>query len=413
MHRAVRPWGACLVLAGCLVGLSGCAEVHPPVAVAPDAAASDPGAQRSNGSADTSLAGSSAPAAASPFDVPADATVAWEGTPDDDEEAADEGGEDDHDENAESPDVTACLDRGPSSPPHCAAFQFTSPLQGLSDADVQKKVKGDLSSLGSISIGAPNRGRLINGVRFPDGEHWKLTDPGNAYGTQETVDSIQKAIAKVDDKFPNSPPVIIGHISAKNGGRLRPHKSHQAGRDVDLSYFYTGNVGWYAVATEKNLDRARTWAFVKAFVEDPNVEMVLMDTSIQRLLRDYALQKGEDRAFVDQVFQVSGKNPRSIVRYAHGHDTHIHVRFFSPAAQATAHLAAAYLPKPPPLPARHDSRPGKQLAKEGHGSKRGDDDYILHRARSGDTLDSLARRYGCTVAEIKEANGLKSTSLKE
>ena len=413
MHRAVRPLGAALVIAGCLVGLSGCAEVHAPTAFAPSSATeteglASPGATQTSAPA---VGSTSADAAASGNleDAPG-----WEEVPDDEETADAEDGEDDHDETAASPDITACLDRGPSQPPHCAAFQIHSPLTGLSDDDIRQKVKSDLSSLGSISIGATNRGRLINGVRFPDGEHWKLTDPGNAYGTQETVDSIRKAITKVDDQFPNSPPVIIGHISAKSGGHLRPHKSHQAGRDVDLSYFYTSNVGWYVVANEKNLDRERSWAFVKAFLADPNVEMILMDTKVQRLLRDYALEHGEDRAFVDQVFQVAGKNPRSIVRYAHGHDTHMHVRFFSPGAQATAHLAAAYLPKPPAaIATRHTGRSGKQLAKEGHGSKRGDDDYILHRARSGDTLDSLSRRYGVSIAAIKQANGLKSNALKQ
>jgi penicillin-insensitive murein endopeptidase len=397
------------------VGLTGCAEIKPPTTqlagVGPQAgpaAAGDPSL-----APDGAASQAAVPAFADANGVVDADPVAWQDAGDDEEPADGEELEDDHEDLSESPDISACLDRGPSSPPHCPQFQVSSPLAGLGESEIQRRVKSDMASLGSISIGAPNRGRLLNGIRFPDGSHWKLTDPGNAYGTRETVDSIVRAIDKVQQKFPDSPPVIVGHLSAKNGGRLRPHKSHQAGRDVDLSYFYTTDKGWYAVANQNNLDRARTWAFVKAFVEDPNVEMILVDTSIQRLLREYALAHGEPAELVDRVFQVSGKNPRAIVRHVQGHATHIHVRFFSPSAQATAHLAAAYLPKPPTLPSKHETRQGKQLAKEGRSTKQTNDDYFMHRCHSGDTLDSLSRRYGVSVQSIKEANGLRSNALKE
>jgi hypothetical protein len=36
-----------------------------------------------------------------------------------------------------------------------------------------------------------------------------------------------------------------------------------------------------------------------------------------------------------------------------------------------------------------------------------------HTVRSGDTLSSLARRYGTTVAKIKSANGLKSDMIRD
>ncbi|MBK6515589.1 MAG: penicillin-insensitive murein endopeptidase [Polyangiaceae bacterium] len=223
-------------------------------------------------------------------------------------------------------------------------------------------MKTDLASLGPISLGYPNRGRLFNGVQMPESDKWAFTERTAAYGTQETIDSIARAIEKVHAKHPNSDKVIIGHLSTKSGGRLKPHKSHQAGRDVDLSYFYTEKVGWYAYATDKNLDRARTWTFVKAFLEDPNTEMVLVDTSIQKMLYDFALKAGEDKEFLDKAFQIAGKNPRAIVRHVAGHATHIHARFFSPSAQATGRLAEAYLPKPPPPPPKKRGK-GKHVAK--------------------------------------------------
>lgn len=414
LHRAVTPARALTIAS--LLSLLGCAEVH------------------SGPRSPEAIAAMSAPAPGSPSvdlaDGDADLDVAPALHTESEDQEDDDGGElleDDHDE--EHFDIFACLDRGPSSPPDCPQFTVKSPLTGLSDAEIGRRVKEDLASIGPISLGPPNAGRLFNGIRMPDGDRWTLTDPGNAFGTQETIESIVKAIDKVHVAFPEgTPKVIIGHISAKGGGHLKPHKSHQAGRDVDLSYFYKDKKNWYTVANAQNLDRERTWAFVRAFVEDPNVEMILVDTSIQKLLREYALAKGEDADFVDRIFQVSGKSNRPIIRHVRGHATHIHVRFFSPNAQASARLAAPYLPKPPPPPKR---KPGKQRADDalradassggGSHAKRGpgkkdstaDEAYVLHRARSGDTLDALARKYGVSIQEIKQANGLKTNSLKE
>ncbi len=414
----VRPFRLLAGLAAAAL-LVGCAEVRPPSAAAP-LVAGQPRPVAGVGASAPGVTGSDAEGGTAHEEAqPAGFDASEESEPDADEEL-----EDDHD----SGDFAACLDRGPSKPPHCPQFSWKSPLEGLSAAEIERKVKSDLGSIGPISIGLPNAGRLFNGVRMPDNERWTLTDPGDAYGTQETVDSIKRAIDKVFAKYADSPKVIIGHLSAKSGGRLRPHKSHQAGRDVDLSYFYNQKVGWYTYATEQNLDRGRTWTFVKAFLEDPNTEMVLVDTSIQRLLYDYAKEHGEDQEFLDRVFQVAGKNPSAIIRHVHGHQTHIHVRFFSPSAQASGKLAAAYLPKPPPPAKRGKGKHREKVdvadndrgshssrkAKNGEIARAKEEDtFFVHRARSGDTLDSLARRYGVSVEAIKQANGLRSNSLKE
>ncbi len=412
LFRAVRPGGlsVCSALAiASLLSLLGCADVHPGARV-PSASAAGP-----SGSGSISDPASD-PAAQGALPVLHE---------DDHDGEGPEGEilEDDHDEEGhEQIDLFACLDRGPSSPPDCPQFTVSSPLTGLANGEIERKVKDDMASIGPMSLGPPNGGRLFNGIRMPEGERWRLTDPGNAYGTLETIDSIVRAIDKVHEAFPEGThKVIIGHLSAKNGGRLKPHKSHQSGRDVDLSYFYKDQKSWYTVANDRNLDKARSWAFVRAFALDPNVEMILVDTSIQKVLRAYALEQGEDAEFVDRIFQVSGKSKRPIVRHVRGHATHIHVRFFSPNAQASARLASPWLPKPPPPPKR-EGKPGKQhkasdgleQAKRGPSKKEEDDDaYFMHRCRSGDTLDALARKYGVTVQDIKQANGLKSNALKE
>jgi murein endopeptidase len=410
-----------------LLGLTAsCADVRPPSAAFPTQASSPSSVQPSSPDAGAE------PVAYSDGGEnpdPSQTDELAEGDEADSDEAEDETEHahdpDDPEDQPEDDDAFLdCLDRGPGSPPHCPQFTWKSPIEGLSAEEIRKKVKDDLASIGPISVGAPNRGRLFNGVQMPKSDRWKQNDPGNAWGTQETVDSITRAIDRVHSAHKETPALIIGHISAKGGGRLKPHKSHQSGRDVDLSYFYNEPKTWYAVATEKNLDKPRTWTLVKAFLEDPNTEMILIDTSLQKILMAHALSVGEDKSFVERVFQVSGKAKAPLIRHAKGHATHIHVRFFSPSAQASGKLAAAFLPKPPPPPARKPGKtPGKGKGKDdsnggtAKGGKSKDKDkneaaFVYHRARSGDTLDALSRKYAVSIPAIKQANGLKSNDLK-
>jgi murein endopeptidase len=294
---------------------------------------------------------------------------------------------------------------------HTPPSTATSPLAKLSDDEIRRLVKEDIAGLGPLSLGLPNHGRLVNGVQMPKGDHWMLTDPGDAWGTPETIDNLTLAIERVNKDIPDTPKLVIGHISAQHGGHLSPHLSHQQGRDVDISYFYKDSPKWYAVATEENLDKPRTWAFVKTLVKETPVEMIFIDSSIQRLLKDYALSIGEDPKWLDQVFQVGSRNPMAIVRHAKGHATHIHIRFFSPIAQASARIAARFLPRKD-QPSNADADTVASHGGSAHATHVAKQEYILHRARSGDTLDSLARRYGVTVKDIQDANGLTSNRIK-
>ena len=278
-----------------------------------------------------------------------------------------------------------------------------SPALALSDAEIRERLKKDPSSMGSISVGRASAGALVNGVQMPKGEHWDLTSPSCAWGTKETVDSLTHVINKVNAQFPGSQSVQIGHISAKDGGHLSPHVSHQAGRDVDVGYYYrTITPRGFANANDGNLDYPRTWALVRAALKDTDVEWIFMDTAIQRGLAQYAVSIGEDTAWLDDIFQVRGKNGRSIIRHAKGHGTHLHIRFHNPVAEELGRRCAFLLP--PRSPAAHALASAHAAA----GTT-----YAQHRARSGDTLVVLARHYGTTIEEIQRANGLKSIALKQ
>lgn len=218
------------------------------------------------------------------------------------------------------------------------------PLAALDDSEIEALVLNDPAALGSLSVGAPNGGALFNGVRLHESPLWKLADPAHAWGTRETVDWVAHAITRVNDAFPESQVLFVGDFSARSGGKLRPHQSHQSGRDVDLGYYYSNGSAWYRAANSKNLDRARTWALLETLLKETPVEYVFMDRRLQPLLKEYALAQGEDPQWLSRVFE-SPKNRDSIVRHRWGHATHMHVRFENPTAELTARRSYALLQK--------------------------------------------------------------------
>jgi len=229
--------------------------------------------------------------------------------------------------------TTTLSERDPSAPPQ---LEVVHPLAALDDQQIGELALRDPTALGSMSVGLPNRGALINAVEFPDSPIWKRADPNHAWGTRESVQFVEYAITVVNREFENTPLLYVGDFSARSGGRLNPHKSHQSGRDVDIGYYYKHQSVWYQRADARNLDRARTWTILKALLTHTPVEYVFMDKSIQPLLREYALAQGEDPEWLSRVFGGTSKAGDPIVRHRFGHATHFHVRFENPTAEVTA-----------------------------------------------------------------------------
>lgn len=227
------------------------------------------------------------------------------------------------------------------------------PLAPFDDTALAVLIRQGSAELGSVSVGQPNRGRLLNGVQMPEGPLWRIEEPQNAWGTQETVESIQRAIARVEEDHPGSPPLHIGHLSRRTGGWLRPHRSHQSGRDVDLGYYYLEGPRWYAPATAENLDRARTWSLLMGLLTQGNVEYVFMTRNVQELLLEHARTQGVDEEWLAELFDAvpraraprggkqsgarpnASQRPEPLIRHRSGHHTHLHVRFYSDTACAT------------------------------------------------------------------------------
>lgn len=174
---------------------------------------------------------------------------------------------------------------------------------------------------------------------------------------------------------PSAPALRVNHLGKSEGGYLKPHFSHQSG--VDLR-----TLSNHSRIGVMNLEA--NWALVKALAAKADVQVVLLDRSVQAALYDWAKERGEDVALLDALFRAG---PKSLFQHARRHKDHFHVRFFSPRAQELGRRVQPLL------------------------AKRPDENKIAHRVKRGETLGHLAMRYGTTVKLIQQASGLASTRL--
>ncbi len=173
-------------------------------------------------------------------------------------------------------------------------------------------------------------GVLQHGIQLPPGRGYTVKWPAGAWGTAETIRSIQRAVAAYQRKMPGGPKIHIGDISKKGGGPFPPHVSHQYGRDVDVGYVLRGKFAHdkrFHNANAKNLDVARTWALVDAFLATGRVKYIFMDYKIQKLLYEHARKKGVSERRLDEIFQYPRRRRHGIIQHWRGHVHHFHVRF--------------------------------------------------------------------------------------
>ena len=94
-----------------------------------------------------------------------------------------------------------------------------------------------------------------------------------------------------------------------------------------------------------------------------------------------------------------------------GHVTHIHFRFHSPTAEELGVRLARLFPRAPELRPRAPVRlAGRVVTASSYAEAAGS--FTTIRARTGDTLVTLARRFGTTVEALQRVNGLRSNAIR-
>ncbi|MBN1654273.1 MAG: penicillin-insensitive murein endopeptidase [Deltaproteobacteria bacterium] len=184
----------------------------------------------------------------------------------------------------------------------------------------------------SESVGAPNRGQLINGVKLPTHSAFVIRDRERAWGTEETIDNLIAAFSSVKKGDRKAPRVMVHDLSLRNGGTMFGHNSHQSGRDVDIAYYQRNcHQGICALkpVSPSDLDLKRQWRLLKYWLVRRQTEAIFIDYHLQKQLYQHARDQGATEEQLLMWFQYPrGRTfPLGVIRHYPKHDDHIHVRF--------------------------------------------------------------------------------------
>jgi len=205
------------------------------------------------------------------------------------------------------------------------------------------------------SIGKPNAGKLENGIQLPDSPLYIKRTPRLMWGSSQTISNLQRAIAAFRQDVDYDGELILSDISQQGGGYLKPHKSHQAGRDIDiwlptikgvykLKYLDSGGerprrpmfeeVDWYAL-----------WGLVRALIQTGAVQYVFLDWRYQKFVYQAAVEMGATQEELDEWIQWPRPRTSSkgIFRHSKDHLSHIHVRFLCAKWEPQCNGAAAQI----------------------------------------------------------------------
>lgn len=192
----------------------------------------------------------------------------------------------------------------------------------------------------AVATGRPQYGKLVNGEQLKSGPGYYVKRPRNAWGTNETITLLMTVIPQVKKKWRRAKDIVVGDLSAKNGGYLPPHRSHQNGLDVDIGYYHKGRrqMKGFKSATSANIDLEKSWYILKLFIDTGQVDYIFVDYNLQALFRRYAARKGTKKAWLDTIFQYPRGRGRTsgLIRHSRGHRNHFHIRFKNKTAQKKA-----------------------------------------------------------------------------
>lgn len=185
----------------------------------------------------------------------------------------------------------------------------------------------------SKSVGAPNRGRIENAAAFPLGEGWVMRSwRPRSYATRQVVSELALSLTQWHALYPDAHPVKLGEFSKRGGGRVRPHKSHRSGRDVDVGYVMLERDDGhrFVAVTDDNLDAEATWGLIRQLLASGTVESIFIAESVQEQLLPFAaasMSAQEQQATFSVLEPDAWAKKRTTIKAVRGHDDHMHIRF--------------------------------------------------------------------------------------
>ncbi|MCC6553264.1 MAG: penicillin-insensitive murein endopeptidase [Polyangiaceae bacterium] len=200
---------------------------------------------------------------------------------------------------------------------------------------------GEKKEKAPMSIGAPNRGRLVGSVRLKGSKHLTVREGARSWGLPALTRALERAAARVAKKHPRSV-LLVGDMSARKGGHIEGHNSHQTGRDADVGFYAVNSKGkpvplkrFVAFNGEGKaaglewlrFDDERNWALVEALLadKDAQVRYLFVSMGLRGRLLAYAAKKKVPQ---DRITRAAAAlmSPSDV----DVHDDHFHVRIACP-----------------------------------------------------------------------------------
>jgi len=225
----------------------------------------------------------------------------------------------------------------------CSAEAAPKAKKAKTEAKASKtaSAKKEKTPKGALSSGAPNQGKLYGAEKLESNRSLEVRGGGHAYGLPALVKALKRAASKVNKKFKGSV-LYVGDLSAKKGGALLGHNSHQSGRDADVGFYMQSPQGkhvnphrFVAFASDGrprgtevvHFDDERNWAFIEALLSDDKVDVRYLFVSMglrSRLLK-FAAKKN-----VSKDLQTKAAAALMSPADVDVHDDHFHVRIACP-----------------------------------------------------------------------------------
>ncbi|MCB9739882.1 MAG: penicillin-insensitive murein endopeptidase [Deltaproteobacteria bacterium] len=224
--------------------------------------------------------------------------------------------------------------RIPRPPPRSRPQERSEPKRAARSSDDGLQARCANGDVDGHSVGRATDGSLDDGCELPrSGPGYRCSHHAR-FGARKIVAILQWAAGELHRLHPSAPPVVVGALSREGGGKLKGHKSHQSGRDIDVGYLHEdGALSRFVQMSAADLDIERTWTLLGAMLHTGQVQYIFMDYRLQAALHRYLEREGVDDATLGRIFQYPhGRGARrGIIRHASGHADHFHVRFRCPA----------------------------------------------------------------------------------
>ncbi|HVK67231.1 MAG TPA: penicillin-insensitive murein endopeptidase [Polyangium sp.] len=236
-----------------------------------------------------------------------------------------------------------------------AAKSEPSKEKGKKDKGEPKKgAEKERKPKGALSAGAPNKGRLYGGEKLASSKSVEVRGGAHAYALPDLVRVLRRAAAKVSGKHKGSV-LYVGDLSAKSGGALLGHNSHQSGRDADVGFYMVSEKGkhvnphrFVAFGSDGRarggevvrFDDERNWAFVTALLTDTktDVRYLFVSAGLRTRLLKYAAKKNVPKDLYTKA-AAALMSPAD----ADVHDDHFHVRIACPERMRPTCVEDSYL----------------------------------------------------------------------